>query len=325
MLVYPAETAAAQSGFTSFNPSGFFAPHFFDDCATSSRVAPISGRKRAMARSAHSAPTIRRLPVTLRALLHTPRVTRSESAPLRLAPASNAGATARGTLAETGLDSSVIVFVASSLLMSQTRSKHITSSARSNGQTGWTGSSRIPRGKSLQAYPEAWLAAIVESSDDAIIGKTLDSRIRSWNTGATRIFGYQPHEILGESVLILFPPDRRHEEPEIIDRLVRGERVECYDTVRVRKEGSSVDVSLSISPIRDSEGTILGAAKIARDITEAKALRKAEHDNVEQLQQLTTELEQQVEEARGLQEELERANSEPRPGSRRLEGVSTTG
>jgi PAS domain S-box-containing protein len=162
----------------------------------------------------------------------------------------------------------------------------------------------------LLSTPEAWLAAIVESSDDAIIGKTLDSVIRSWNAGATRIFGYEPHEAIGRPVYALIPPDLQHEESAIIDRIMRGERIEHYETRRVRNDGTLVEVSLSVSPIRDHAGQIVGAAKIARDITEAKRLQRAERELTEQLQELATELEQQVEEGQSLQEELEQTNEE---------------
>src|SRR5690606_18435448 len=114
------------------------------------------------------------------------------------------------------------------------------------------------------------LAAIVESSDDAIVSKDLGGSIRSWNAGAQRLFGYTADEAIGQSVTILIPEDRRDEEPLIIGRIARGERVEHYDTVRLRKDGSLVDVSLTISPVRDSTGRIVGASKIARDITAQK-------------------------------------------------------
>jgi PAS domain S-box-containing protein len=162
----------------------------------------------------------------------------------------------------------------------------------------------------MNANPQEWLAAIVDSSDDAIIGKTLDSTIRSWNAGATRIFGYQPSEIVGRSVLTLIPPELHSEEPEIVSRLSRGERIDHFETVRLRKDGSRVEISLSVSPIRDHRGKIVGAAKIARDISEAKRLRRAERESHEQLQELATELAQQVEEAQSLQEELEQTNEE---------------
>lgn len=116
----------------------------------------------------------------------------------------------------------------------------------------------------------AHLAAIVESSSDAIISKDLNGVIKSWNKGAENIFGYRPEEIVGRSVLILIPPERHDEEPRILERLRRGERVDHYETVRVRKDGRRLDISLTISPIRDARGRIVGASKIARDISEHK-------------------------------------------------------
>jgi len=158
--------------------------------------------------------------------------------------------------------------------------------------------------------PAAWLAAIVDSSDDAIVGKTLDSIIRSWNAGAARMFGYTAEEIIGRPVTDLMPPELKHEEVGIVARLSRGERVDHYQTVRVKKDGTRIDVSLSVSPIRDATGRIVGAAKIARDITEERRLRDAERQLSEQLQEQAVELEQQVEEAQSLQEELEQTNDE---------------
>lgn len=158
--------------------------------------------------------------------------------------------------------------------------------------------------------PTAWLAAIVESSEDAIIGKTLDSTIRSWNTGAQRIFGYAANEIIGRSVLTLIPPELHGDELMIVDLLARGERIEHFETVRVCKDGQQIEVSISVSPIRDAQGNVVGAAKIARDITEAKRLRKAEKELSAQLQEQAVELEQQIEEAQSLQEELEQTNEE---------------
>ena len=114
------------------------------------------------------------------------------------------------------------------------------------------------------------LAAIVESSDDAIVGEDLNGVIMSWNAGAQRIFGYTPEEVIGKSVTILIPADRHNEEPGILERIRNGERVEHYETVRLRKDGSLVDVSLSVSPVEDSTGRIVGASKIARNITERK-------------------------------------------------------
>jgi PAS domain S-box-containing protein len=160
----------------------------------------------------------------------------------------------------------------------------------------------------LSDSPDRWLAAIVESSDDAIIGKTLDSVIRSWNAGATRVFGYEAVEIIGHSVLELMPPELQYQEKDIIARLGRGERIDHFETVRLRRDGSRIEVSLSVSPIRDESGRIIGAAKLARDITEAKRLQRIERELSEQLAATASELEAQVEEAQALQEELEQTN-----------------
>ncbi len=120
----------------------------------------------------------------------------------------------------------------------------------------------------------AWLAAIVESSDDAIIGKTLQGVIRSWNPGAERLFGYRADDVIGQPITILFPAERLHEEVEFLRRIQSGERIEHYETVRVRKDGAQVSVSITLSPIATSGGAIVGASKIARDITKHK---EAEH------------------------------------------------
>lgn len=112
------------------------------------------------------------------------------------------------------------------------------------------------------------LAAIIESSDDAIISKDLNGIITSWNTGAERLFGYKPEEIIGKSILTLIPPDRHHEEPRILERIRRGERIEHYETVRRHKDGTLLDISVTVSPLKDQTGQIIGASKIARDITE---------------------------------------------------------
>ncbi|HWY60318.1 MAG TPA: PAS domain S-box protein [Rhizomicrobium sp.] len=114
------------------------------------------------------------------------------------------------------------------------------------------------------------LAALVESSDDAIISKDLDGIIRSWNKGAERIFGYTEEETVGRHVSLLIPPERQNEEPGIIERIRRGERIEHYETVRQRKDGSKIDISLTVSPVKDARGQVVGASKIARDITDRK-------------------------------------------------------
>ena len=114
------------------------------------------------------------------------------------------------------------------------------------------------------------LAAIVESSDDAIVSKDLNGTIATWNRGAERLFGYLAQEVIGKSITILIPPERQHEEVGILDRIRRGEPIDHFETQRVRKDGRLVDVSLSISPVTDETGAIIGASKIARDITEQK-------------------------------------------------------
>lgn len=124
--------------------------------------------------------------------------------------------------------------------------------------------------------PRDWLAAIVEGSDDAIISKDLLGRIHSWNTGATRIFGYTADEVIGKPITILIPDDRLEEEPRILAKIRSGERVEHFETIRRRKDGSLVDISLTISPIRDAAGTIVGASKIARDISERRIAEQSQ-------------------------------------------------
>jgi PAS domain S-box-containing protein len=119
---------------------------------------------------------------------------------------------------------------------------------------------------------ERWLAAIVESSDDAIIGKNLDGIITSWNAGAQRIFGYSADEAIGRPITILIPQNLWHEETEILERLRSGERIDHFETARIRKDGSAIAISLTISPIRDAAGAITGVSKIARDVTEHKKL-----------------------------------------------------
>ena len=129
------------------------------------------------------------------------------------------------------------------------------------------------------AQASALLSAIVDSSEDAIIRKDLNGIIMSWNKSAERLFGYSAEEAIGQSILLLIPPDRVGEEPGILDRMKHGERVEHFETIRVRKDGAPLNISLTISPIKDSDGRIVGASKIARDITERvrqdEALRTA--------------------------------------------------
>lgn len=135
---------------------------------------------------------------------------------------------------------------------------------------------------------QQFLAAIVDSSDDAIIGKTLDGRIVSWNAGAERIYGYAEEEILGSPIGILLPPNSHDEVPQILDRIRRGERVDHFETVRVRKNGEKVDVSLSVAPIKDASGKIVGASTVARDITEQKRLREALTQRAREILEVST-------------------------------------
>lgn len=120
----------------------------------------------------------------------------------------------------------------------------------------------------------AHMAAIVENSDDAIVGKTLDGIIRSWNAGAQRLFGYTPAEAIGSSITIIVPPELLDEEQRILATLRRGERIEHYETTRLTKDRRRLEISLTVSPVRDASGAIIGASKIARDITDRKRAEK---------------------------------------------------
>jgi PAS domain S-box-containing protein len=140
------------------------------------------------------------------------------------------------------------------------------------------------------------LAAIVESSDDAIIGKDLDSRITSWNAASERMFGYTAAEIIGQPVTVLMPPHLRSEEPVIIARIRRGERIEHYETVRVHKDGHKLDISLTVSPIKDDKGNIIGASKIVRDITQRKRDERILQETRAELEAAKRDLEERVRE-----------------------------
>ena len=122
------------------------------------------------------------------------------------------------------------------------------------------------------------LAAIVNSTHDAIISKSLDGVILTWNRAAEKIFGYTAEEIVGKSICLLIPPERESDEDLILGRIRRGERVEHYETVRRRKDGSSINVAITVSPIFDSRGNVIAASKIARDVTErSTTARASEH------------------------------------------------
>ena len=143
--------------------------------------------------------------------------------------------------------------------------------------------------KRLETVRERF-AAVVDSSEDAIMSKDLNGIINGWNRGAEKIFGYSASEVLGEPMLTLFPPDNLNEESDILSRIRRGESVEHFDTVRVRKDGKKIDVSVTISPIRDHSGAIVGASKIARDITDRKRALTALAEQTEELSRQALEL-----------------------------------
>jgi PAS domain S-box-containing protein len=127
----------------------------------------------------------------------------------------------------------------------------------------------------LNAEQALWLASVVEFTDDAIITKNLDGIIISWNKSAERLFGYTAEQVIGKPVTIIVPPEWHDEEAAILDRIGRGDRIEHYETVRQRKDGSLIEISLTVSPVKNAQGKIVGASKIARDITERK--RNDEH------------------------------------------------
>ncbi|TLZ23698.1 MAG: PAS domain S-box protein [Gammaproteobacteria bacterium] len=143
------------------------------------------------------------------------------------------------------------------------------------------------------------LEGIVNSSDDAIISKTLGGIITSWNPGAERLFGYTAQQAIGRPMLMIFPPERKGEEPGILARIGRGERVDHFETVRVRADGKRIDISATISPLRDADGRIIGASKIARDITERKA-----HERKLQAQLARLHLLEQITRAIGERQDL---------------------
>lgn len=134
------------------------------------------------------------------------------------------------------------------------------------------------------------LAAIVDSSDDAIVSKDLSGIITSWNKGAERLFGYTSGEIIGRPITLLIPEDRQAEEPEILARLRRGERIDHYETVRRRKDGSLVDISISVSPIKAANGVVIGASKIARDITDRRRATEQMNLMLQEMQHRTKNL-----------------------------------
>jgi PAS domain S-box-containing protein len=146
------------------------------------------------------------------------------------------------------------------------------------GAFGYLNAQQLKRRRAEQAL--RYRNAIIESSDDAIVGKTLEGVVTTWNRGAEKLFGYTREEMLGRPITVIFPPDRLDEELIILDRIKNGESLEHFETVRRRKDGTLLDISVTVSPIRDARGAIIGASKIARDITQRKraeaALRRSE-------------------------------------------------
>jgi PAS domain S-box-containing protein len=173
--------------------------------------------------------------------------------------------------------------------------------------------------RNLAEHPAGLLAAIVDSSDDAIVSKNLGGIITSWNKGAERLFGYSAEEAIGHHITLIIPPAHRDEETAILERLRRGESVDHFETVRLRKDGTSVEVSLTISPVKDGAGRIVGASKVARNITEQKRAERALRESEERLRTLTDGLETQV---RIRTRELEQRNAEVVQQSEQLRELS---
>ena len=154
------------------------------------------------------------------------------------------------------------------------------------------------------------LSAIVESSDDAIIGKSLDGTITSWNEGATRIYGYTAEEAIGQSIMLIVPPDHADEIPGLLEKIGWGERIEHFDTVRQCQDGTRIEISLAVSPIKDSTGEIVGASTIAHDINERKRLEAELTKYSNDLEMSHTQLEEQAAAVSQQAEELEERNRE---------------
>src|SRR5580692_3838268 len=163
------------------------------------------------------------------------------------------------------------------------------------------------------------LASIVDSSDDAIVSKTLEGVITSWNAGAERLFGYTAKEAIGQHISMLIPRDRLDEETSILTRLRQGDRIDHFDTVRLRKDGTALDISLSISPVRNSAGKVIGAAKIARDVTARKRVERELHESEQRFRTLADALDTQVQ---FRTQELRRRNTEILQQSDQLRDLS---
>jgi PAS domain S-box-containing protein len=163
------------------------------------------------------------------------------------------------------------------------------------------------------------LAAIVDSSDDAIISKTLQGVITSWNSGAERLFGYTAKEAVGQPISMIIPHDRRDEETTILARLSQGERIDHFDTIRLRKDGTKLEISLTISPVVDAAGNIIGASKIARDISARKRIERELHESEQRFRTLADALDTQIQ---FRTQELRRRNAEILQQSDQLRDLS---
>src|SRR6202030_2810074 len=163
------------------------------------------------------------------------------------------------------------------------------------------------------------LASIVDSSDDAIVSQTLEGVITSWNGGAERLFGYTAKEAIGQPITMIIPLDRRDEETRILARLRQGEPIDHFDTVRLRKDGTKLDISLSISPVRNAAGKIIGASKIARDITGRKRIERELYESEQRFRTLAEALDTQVQ---FRTQELRRRNAEILQQSDQLQDLS---
>jgi PAS domain S-box-containing protein len=195
---------------------------------------------------------------------------------------------------------------------------------RKDGETVWSRTS-VTLLKNAKGFPERFvgviedvterkraeesrfrLAAVVESSDDAIISMGFDATVTTWNRAAEKMFGYTDGEMIGQSINLIIPPDRQEEEPGILERLKRGERVEHYETIRSRKDGSLLNVSLTVSPILDSNGRIVGASKISRDITDRIRVQEALREETRRLEREIAERKKVESALREAQEQLSR-------------------
>jgi PAS domain S-box-containing protein len=165
----------------------------------------------------------------------------------------------------------------------------------------------------------ALLAAIIDSSEDAIISKTLEGVITSWNAGAEKLFGYTAQEAIGQPITMIIPLDRRDEETRILARLRQGQRIDHFDTVRVRKDGTKLEISLTISPVKDAAGRTVGASKIARDISARKRAERELHESEQRFRALADALDTQVQ---FRTQELQRRNAEILQQSDQLRDLS---